>query len=399
MSIDPITTPIYPNPLDSALTTLAVAHTVGQTTLTVVSASSFGSPTTSAPIRITCQRVSDNVRVHFKVTGITGAVMTIAGVMDGYTDIALSVGDNVGVLVSAGTILDLQTTDLTLVSTVNDLITSDSGKAPLASPTFTGSPAAPTPTSSDNSTIIATTAFVKAQGYLTSAGTVTSVSASVPSGLTVNVTNPTSTPAIAVTTSLSGVLKGTGSGFTTATAGTDYVIPSGNITGTAAGLSTTLAVASGGTGQTTASAAINALLPDQTSSSSKVLATNGSASSWVTAVRPTVATAFTAQQNFAQATLTDGSSISWDLSAAQAAIVTLGGNRTLANPSNLVAGGTYVLIVVQDGTGTRTLAYGTAYKWPGGTAPTLSTAAGSIDVLTFISDGTKMLGFVGKDFS
>lgn len=42
-------------------------------------------------------------------------------------------------------------------------------KANLASPTFTGTPAVPTPASSDSSTKIASTAFVKAQGYLTSA--------------------------------------------------------------------------------------------------------------------------------------------------------------------------------------------------------------------------------------
>lgn len=48
------------------------------------------------------------------------------------------------------------------------------GAAPLASPSFTGSPVAPTPTTGDSSTLIATTAFVKAQGYLTS-NAVTSV--------------------------------------------------------------------------------------------------------------------------------------------------------------------------------------------------------------------------------
>ena len=51
----------------------------------------------------------------------------------------------------------------------SDLTTALNLKAPLASPTFTGTPAAPTPTAADNSTKVATTAFVKAQGYLTSA--------------------------------------------------------------------------------------------------------------------------------------------------------------------------------------------------------------------------------------
>ena len=49
---------------------------------------------------------------------------------------------------------------------------SDATKANLASPTFTGTPSAPTPATADNSTIVATTAFVKAQGYSTTTGTV-----------------------------------------------------------------------------------------------------------------------------------------------------------------------------------------------------------------------------------
>jgi hypothetical protein len=71
----------------------------------------------------------------------------------------------------------------------------------------------------------------------------------------------------------------------------------------------------------------------------------------------------------------------------------------LSNPSNLQAGASYTLIVKQDATGSRTLAYGTSYKWPGGTAPTLSTAANAIDVLTFISDGTNMYGVAQKGFA
>ena len=102
--------------------------------------------------------------------------------------------------------------------------------------------------------------------------------------------------------------------------------------------------------------------------------------------------AWTAQQNSATNALTDAANISWDLDASQRASVTLTDNRTLDNPTNLVDGGTYTLIVTQDATGTRTLAYGSAYKWPGGSAPTLSTAANAVDILEFSSDGTNMYG-------
>ncbi len=98
-------------------------------------------------------------------------------------------------------------------------------------------------------------------------------------------------------------------------------------------------------------------------------------------------------------TLTDGANISWDLDSGGAATVTLAGNRTLDNPTNMKNGATYYVIVKQDATGTRTLAYGSAYKWPGGTAPTLSTTGNDIDILTFISDGTSLFGVGQLDFS
>jgi len=108
--------------------------------------------------------------------------------------------------------------------------------------------------------------------------------------------------------------------------------------------------------------------------------------------------AWSGQQYFAMATLTDAASIAWDLDVAQVATVTLGGNRTLADPTHMVAGGTYQLIVKQDGTGSRTLGYGSAYLFPSSLTPTLSTGAGAIDVLTFLCDGTNMLGVAVKEF-
>ena len=109
---------------------------------------------------------------------------------------------------------------------------------------------------------------------------------------------------------------------------------------------------------------------------------------------------YTKTQNFNATTLSDGASIAWDLESNQVCSVTLGGNRALANPTNKVDGATYVLIVKQDGTGTRTLSYGTDYLWEGGTAPTLTTTATTgIDILTFICHGTNMYGTIAQDFS
>ena len=90
-------------------------------------------------------------------------------------------------------------------------------------------------------------------------------------------------------------------------------------------------------------------------------------------------------------TITDGATLSWDTSLGQVAQVTLGGNRTFDAPTNLVNGGFYSLLIIQDGTGSRTISWNAVFDFAGGTAPTLSTAAGAKDLITWRSDGTNML--------
>lgn len=97
-----------------------------------------------------------------------------------------------------------------------------------------------------------------------------------------------------------------------------------------------------------------------------------------------VAQSFTAAQRGAISALTDGSTITPDFAVANNFSVTLGGNRTLANPSNLVAGQSGSIFISQDGTGSRTLAYGSYWDFAGGTAPTLSTAASAVDRIDYI---------------
>ena len=82
--------------------------------------------------------------------------------------------------------------------------------------------------------------------------------------------------------------------------------------------------------------------------------------------------------------LSDGTNISVDLNAGQNFTVTLAGNRTLDNPTNCVAGQVGSIFVVQDGTGSRTLAYGTSWDFPAGEAPVLSTDADAIDRIDYI---------------
>jgi hypothetical protein len=96
------------------------------------------------------------------------------------------------------------------------------------------------------------------------------------------------------------------------------------------------------------------------------------------------AQSFTAAQRGAISALTDGATITPNFALANNFSVTLAGNRTLANPSNLTAGQSGSIFIVQDATGSRTLAYGSQYDFIGGTAPTLSTAANSVDRIDYV---------------
>ena len=81
--------------------------------------------------------------------------------------------------------------------------------------------------------------------------------------------------------------------------------------------------------------------------------------------------------------LTDAATVAVDMSLGVNFSLTIGGNRTLGAPSNTQVGRSGCIYVTQDGTGSRTLAYNGVYKFAGGSAPVLSTAAGAIDRLTY----------------
>lgn len=102
-----------------------------------------------------------------------------------------------------------------------------------------------------------------------------------------------------------------------------------------------------------------------------------------TVVLKELAQTFSAAQRGAVVALTDGATITPDASAGNNFSVTLGGNRTLANPTNLVAGQSGVITITQDATGSRTLAYGSYFKFATGVAPTLTTTAAAVDVLAY----------------
>lgn len=96
-----------------------------------------------------------------------------------------------------------------------------------------------------------------------------------------------------------------------------------------------------------------------------------------------VVQSFSVAQRGTVSALTDGTTITPDFAAANNFSLTIGGNRTLANPTNLTAGQSGVIVITQDGTGSRTLAFGSYWKFASGTAPTLTTTASAVDVLAY----------------
>ena len=169
-------------------------------------------------------------------------------------------------------------------SLVDASSTDISAKADIASPTFTGTPAAPTATAGTNTTQIATTEFVNAE----------------------------------IASDLTAAIGSTVQGYDADTAKTD-------------------------TAQT-----------------------------------------FTAAQRGTISTLTDGATITPDFATANNFTVTLAGNRTIANPSNLTAGQSGSIFIVQDGTGSRTASWGSYWDFAAGTAPTLTTDANAVDRVDYV---------------
>ena len=181
-------------------------------------------------------------------------------------------------------------------------------------------------------------ATTSVSGYLTStdwttfnnkgSGSVTAVSVVSANGFT-GTSSGGATPALTLTTSITGMLKGNGAAISAGTAGTDFVAPA-------------------------------------------------------------TATSFTAQQYFGNVALTDAATVAWAANTAQVATFTfVSSNRTMGAPTGLVSGAYYGLAVIQNG-GSNTLTWNSVFKWAGGTAPTLSTAASAKDYFVFRTDGTNL---------
>jgi hypothetical protein len=93
--------------------------------------------------------------------------------------------------------------------------------------------------------------------------------------------------------------------------------------------------------------------------------------------------------------------VTLDFAANQNFVLTLTGNTTLVNPTTEQVGQSGMIVLIQDGTGSRTLAVGDQYFGAGGEVPEISTAANAIDVIPYFvqAAGKILLGAAQKAFS
>ena len=143
-----------------------------------------------------------------------------------------------------------------------------------------------------------------------------------------------------------------------------------------------LAIANGGTGSSTLAGASIATYTGSETLTNKTL-TNPSVNNYTEGV---VAIGNT------------GTSQTLSLTSGTFQTATLTGNCTFTMPT-ATAGKSFILILTQDGTGSRTATF-TSVKWPGGAAPTITTTASTgRDILTFVSDGTNWYGTIAQAFA
>lgn len=131
--------------------------------------------------------------------------------------------------------------------------------------------------------------------------------------------------------------------------------------------------------------------------------TTAAAGAFTTLTASTSATlsSLTVNNGYTEETVTanTGTAYTINLDNGSVQILTLTGNCTFTFPT-ATAGKSFTLLLRQDGTGGRTVTWPASVKWPGGTAPTITSTASRQDKYIFTADSSSWFGSnAGQNYS
>lgn len=221
-------------------------------------------------------------------------------------------------------------------------------------------------------------------------GSVTTVSVASANGFAGTVANATTTPAITLTTTVTGAIKGNGtilsqaaaSDLSNGTTGSGAVVLATSPTLTTPALGTPSAIVlTNGTG-----------LPLAGVTGTGTAASVNTGTSGATIPLLNGANSWSGAQRGVPVALTNGATVTPNFALGNNFSMTMTISGTLAFPTNVVAGQSGQIVLTQDATGSRTLAFAAGWLKPGGTLAPISTAANAIDVISYFANtGTTIL--------
>jgi len=237
------------------------------------SSSTVGAPSTLASSELAFNETSGGRVLYYGLGDVSGTASSVIAI-GGPDFVPGTIPNLTGVVTSSGVATSIAAGAITNTMLANSAVANLSG-------TNTGDNAVNTLYSSlisDKTVVLTAGTGVTVTGTYPSftiaatglGGTVTSVSVTTANGFAGTVSTATSTPAITISTSITGLIKGNGTALSAAVAATDYVAPGGalgtpssgtltnctfpvlnqNTTGTSSNVTGIVAVANGGTGQT-----------------------------------------------------------------------------------------------------------------------------------------------------
>jgi hypothetical protein len=234
------------------------------------------------------------------------------------------------------------------------------------------------------------------------AGTVTSASVVSANGFGGSVATDTTTPAITITTSITGILKGNATAISAATAGTDYLVPAGALGTPSSGTLTSCTGLPISTGVSGLGTSVAAFLATPSSANLKTAVTDetGTGGSLVFATSPAITTpTITGLIEVKTAPTISAGVLALNCALGNVFHVSLNAAITSLTFSNIPAtGSAFGLTLILAMTGTAyTITWPASVKWPSGTAPTLTSTnlKSDIIILTTVDGGTVWFAMVG----